>query len=77
MFFSRVNRTSYQGKIIREEVLDWSEEILHPHGERSPPINVRKVELEAWVVIEEVRNGHWGIGGQSLGIDDVRRIIAS
>lgn len=54
-FFSRVSRTSYQGRIVREEVLDWSEEVMHPHGDRSPPINIRKVELEAWVVIEEGR----------------------
>jgi len=36
-----------------------------------------KLRLHTWVVIEEVRNGHWGIGGQPLGLDDVKRIIAS
>jgi 4-oxalocrotonate tautomerase len=29
-----------------------------------------------WVVIEEVRSGHWGIGGNTLGLSDVKEIIA-
>jgi len=30
-----------------------------------------------WVVVEEVKEGSWGIGGQCLTSDDVRRIQAS
>jgi 4-oxalocrotonate tautomerase len=29
-----------------------------------------------WVVIEDVREGSWGIGGQGLTSDDIRRIQA-
>lgn len=27
-----------------------------------------------WVVIEEVKEGSWGIGGQGLTLDDVHRL---
>jgi len=30
-----------------------------------------------WVVIEEVKDGQWGVGGNTIGLDDVRKIIAS
>ena len=29
-----------------------------------------------WVVIDEVKSGNWGVGGQALGLDDVRAIQA-
>lgn len=27
-----------------------------------------------WVVIDEVKSGHWGVGGNALGLKDVRAI---
>jgi len=35
-----------------------------------------KLRPHTWVVIEEIRSGHWGIGGSSLGLDDVKSIMA-
>lgn len=29
-----------------------------------------------WVVVEEVRSGDWGIGGQPLSTDDVKKLAA-
>lgn len=29
-----------------------------------------------WVVVEEVRSGHWGIGGQALTTADVKAMAA-
>jgi 4-oxalocrotonate tautomerase len=29
-----------------------------------------------WVVVEEVRSGDWGIGGQALTTEDVRALAA-
>lgn len=29
------------------------------------------------VIINEVRDGHWGVGGNALGLDDVRKLIAN
>jgi 4-oxalocrotonate tautomerase len=30
-----------------------------------------------WVVIDEVKSGHWGVGGNALGLDDVKKLIAT
>ena len=27
-----------------------------------------------WVVVREVKSGHWGVGGKALGLDDIRAI---
>jgi 4-oxalocrotonate tautomerase len=35
--------------------------------------NMRQV---TWIVIEEVNSGDWGIGGQALATEDVRRLAA-
>jgi len=29
-----------------------------------------------WVVIQEVKSGNWGVGGNALGLDDIKRIQA-
>lgn len=33
--------------------------------------NMRPV---TWVVLHEVKSGNWGVGGNAVGIDDVRKI---
>ncbi len=27
-----------------------------------------------WVVVQEVKSGHWGVGGKALGLKDVREM---
>lgn len=29
-----------------------------------------------WVVVDEVKSGHWGIGGQAMTTEDVRALAA-
>ncbi|HFD12089.1 MAG TPA: 4-oxalocrotonate tautomerase family protein [Crenotrichaceae bacterium] len=29
-----------------------------------------------WVIIDEVKDGHWGVGGNPLGLGDVKKLIA-
>jgi 4-oxalocrotonate tautomerase len=36
--------------------------------------NMRAV---TWVVVEEVKSGDWGIGGNALSTDDVRALAAA
>lgn len=35
--------------------------------------NLRDV---TWVIINEVKDGHWGVGGKALGLDDVKKFMA-
>jgi 4-oxalocrotonate tautomerase len=36
-----------------------------------------KLRDVTWVIVSEVRSGHWGVGGKALGLDDVRKIMGS
>jgi len=38
-------------------------------------ITSEKLRDATWVVIEEVKDGQWGIGGHALGLDDVKKMI--
>jgi 4-oxalocrotonate tautomerase len=52
----------------REMVQRLSEAMLEIVGE-----SMREV---TWCVVEEVRSGNWGIGGQPLTADDVRALAS-
>jgi 4-oxalocrotonate tautomerase len=28
------------------------------------------------VIVNEIKSGHWGVGGNALGLEDVRKIIS-
>ena len=36
-----------------------------------------KLRDVTWVMINEVKSGHWGVGGNTLGLDDVKKLMAS
>lgn len=29
-----------------------------------------------WVIVQEVKSGHWGVGGKTLGLNDIKAIQA-
>ena len=40
-------------------------------------VTSEKLRDVTWVIIKEVESGHWGVGGNALGLDDVKKIMAS
>jgi 4-oxalocrotonate tautomerase len=46
---------------VTDAVVEFTGERIRPH---------------TWVVVREVRSGHWGIGGNVLGLRDVRALQA-
>jgi 4-oxalocrotonate tautomerase len=52
----------------KQIVHDLTEAMVNIEGE-----NMRSV---TWVVVEEVRSGHWGIGGNPLNTADVKALAA-
>jgi 4-oxalocrotonate tautomerase len=36
-----------------------------------------QIRPHTWVILEEVRSGNWGIGGDALGLPDVRALQAA
>ncbi len=39
-------------------------------------ITSEKLRDVTWVMINEVKDGHWGVGGNPLGLDDVKKLMA-
>jgi len=38
-------------------------------------ITSEKLRPVTWVMIEEVKDGQWGVGGQALGLNDVKKMM--
>jgi len=39
-------------------------------------VTSEKLRDVTWVIIEEVKDGQWGVGGNALGLADVKQIMA-
>jgi 4-oxalocrotonate tautomerase len=50
----------------KEIITKLTDAMVSIEGENMRPVT--------WVVIEEVRSGEWGIGGQAMTTDDVRAL---
>ncbi|MBL4711222.1 MAG: tautomerase family protein [Gammaproteobacteria bacterium] len=40
-------------------------------------VTSEKLRNMTWITISEIKSGHWGVGGKTLGLDDVKNLIAS
>jgi 4-oxalocrotonate tautomerase len=36
-----------------------------------------KIRDAVWVVVQEIKSGYWGVGGNALGVNDVKRVVDS
>jgi 4-oxalocrotonate tautomerase len=54
-----------------------SEKLIQKITDAVTEVTSEKLRGVTWVVINEVKSGHWGVGGNALGLDDVKKIIAS
>ena len=36
-----------------------------------------KLREATWVIVNEVKDGHWGVGGRALTLGDVKNLIAN
>jgi len=62
-------------KVFEEELSDsQSQDLIRKVTEAIIPFVGEKLRANTWVLIEEIASGSWGIGGQALGLKDVRAI---
>jgi len=40
-------------------------------------INLDSLPPYSDIIVSEVKSGNWGVGGNALGLEDVRKIISS
>lgn len=64
--------------VFKDELTkEQSEKIISKVTDAITEVTSEKLRDVTWVVIKEVESGHWGVGGNALGLDDVKKIMAS
>lgn len=67
-----------QVKTFENELTDaQSEALIARITDVVAEITSDKLRDVTWVVIDQVRDRHWGVGGRALGLEDVKAIMAS
>ncbi len=66
-----------QIKVFEDELSqEQAKDLINKITDAVTEVTSEKLRDVTWVVINEVRSGHWGIGGNALGLDDVKKLIA-
>ncbi len=67
-----------QVKVFEDELSqEQSRDLINKITEAVTVVTSEKLRDMTWVVIDEVKSGYWGVGGNSLGLDDVKKLIAT
>jgi 4-oxalocrotonate tautomerase len=62
----------FEGELSKEQSSLLINKITHAVTE----VTSEKLRDVTWVIIDEVKDGHWGLGGNSSGLDDVKNLKA-
>lgn len=64
-------------KVFKDELTkDQSAEVIAKLTDTICEITSEKLREATWITIEEINDGQWGIGGNALALDDVKKLIA-
>jgi len=64
-------------KVFKDELSpDQSAELIHKITDAVTAVTSDKLRDVTWVIIEEIKDGQWGVGGTALGLDDVKNMMA-
>ena len=64
-------------KVFKDELSQQqSAELIGKITDAVAEVTSEKLRDVTWVVIDEVKSGNWGVGGNALGLDDVKKIMA-
>lgn len=64
-------------KVFEDELSEeQTEEIIAGITDVVTEVTSEKLREFTWVVVSEVPSGSWGIGGNALGLDDVKAVMA-
>ncbi len=65
-------------KVFEDELSkDQTKELIQRITDAVTTVTSEKLRDVTWVIVSEVKSGNWGVGGNALGLDDVRKIISS
>ena len=64
-------------KVFEDELSsEQSNDLINKVTDAVTEVTSEKLRDVTWVIIDEVKNGHWGVGGNAIGLDDVRKIMS-
>lgn len=67
-----------QIKVFEDELSqEQSRDLINKITNAVTDVTSEKLRDMTWVVVDEVKSGHWGVGGHALGLDDVKKLIAA
>ena len=63
-------------KVFKDELSsDQSKDLIGKITDAVTEVTSEKLRDVTWVIIEEVKDGQWGVSGNALGLDDVKKIM--
>ncbi len=64
-------------KVFKDELsADQSRDLISKITDAVTKVTSEKLRDVTWVIIEEVKDGQWGVGGNALGLNDVKKIMS-
>jgi len=65
-------------KVFEDELTkDQTKELVQRITDAVTTVTSEKLRDVTWVIVSEAKSGNWGVGGNALGLEDVRKIISS
>ncbi len=66
-----------QVKVFEDELSqEQSKDLINKITDAVTEVNSDKLRDMTWIIMDEVKSGHWGVGGNALGLDDVKKLMA-
>ena len=66
-----------QVKVFEDELdREQSRDLIQRITDAVTEVTSERLRDVTWVIIDEVKSGHWGVGGNALGLDDVKNMMA-
>lgn len=63
-------------KVFEDELSsEQSKDLINKFTDAVTEVTSEKLRDVTWVIVDEVKNGHWGVGGNAIGLDDVRKMM--
>ena len=63
-------------KVFEDELSqEQSKDLINKITDAVTEVTSDELRDVTWVIIDEVKSGHWGVGGKAIGLDDVRKIM--
>ena len=64
-------------KVFEDELTpDQAKELIQRITDAVTTVTSEKLREVTWVIVNEVKSGNWGVGGNALGLADVRKLIS-